>query len=150
MNISKKSQISIATALKEAVGHYQASDSQPVLTDIHLQPNPESGQLTIFNDDDEVLAIAMVEEWSFFRGKNFYDLAGEVLRGAVRDLGTEIELGSLALVKPYSFVLVDEEKETVTELMLVDDRGTLFLDDELLKGLDDELDSFIKKLLSDV
>lgn len=45
-------------------------------------------------------------------------------------------------MKPYSFVLVDEDRETVAELLLVDDEDTLLLNDELLKGLDEELDAF--------
>ena len=50
-------------------------------------------------------------------------------------------------MKPYSFVLVDDEKETVADLLLMDDNETLFLNDELLKGLDEELDAFLKDLL---
>ena len=50
-------------------------------------------------------------------------------------------------MKPYSFVLVDSEKETLSELMIVDEDETLFLNDELLKGLDDELNAFLKDLL---
>ena len=43
-------------------------------------------------------------------------------------------------------MLVDDEKETVAELLLMDD-DTLLLDGELLKGLDEELDAFLKDLL---
>ena len=56
-------------------------------------------------------------------------------------------LDKLSLMKPYSFVLVDDEKETVADLLLMDDNETLFLNDELLKGLDEELDAFLKDLL---
>ena len=52
----------------------------------------------------------------------------------------------LTILMPYSFVLVDEEKETISDLLLMDD-DTMFIDDELLKGLDEELDSFIEDLL---
>jgi hypothetical protein len=52
----------------------------------------------------------------------------------------------VTILKPYSFVLVDEDKETVTELLLVDD-DTMLVNDELLKGLDKELDDFLKELL---
>ena len=52
----------------------------------------------------------------------------------------------LTILKPYSFVLVDEDKETISELLLVDD-DTLLVNDELLKGLDKELDDFLKDLL---
>ena len=52
----------------------------------------------------------------------------------------------VSILKPYSFVLVDEEKETIAELLLADD-DTLLVSDELLKGLDKELDDFLKELL---
>ena len=35
------------------------------------------------------------------------------------------------------------------ELLLIDDEDTLLLSDELLKGLDEELDDFLKKLLEE-
>jgi hypothetical protein len=45
-------------------------------------------------------------------------------------------------------VLVDEEHETVADLLLVDD-DTMLLNDGLLKGLDEELDDFLKQLLEE-
>ena len=59
----------------------------------------------------------------------------------------EGELASLSIIKPFSFVLVDHEKETLAELLIVDEDETMFLSDELLKGLDDELNAFLKDLL---
>ena len=56
------------------------------------------------------------------------------------------DFDKVTILKPYSFVLVDEDKETVTELLLVDD-DTMLVNDELLKGLDKELDDFLKELL---
>lgn len=56
------------------------------------------------------------------------------------------DFDKVSILKPYSFVLVDEDKETVTELLLVDD-DTMLVNDELLKGLDKELDDFLKELL---
>ena len=49
-------------------------------------------------------------------------------------------------MKPFSFVLVDDDKETIAELLLLDD-DTLLINEELLKGLDEELDAFLKDLL---
>lgn len=49
-------------------------------------------------------------------------------------------------MEPYSFTLIDDDKETTSELLLVDSE-TLIVNDELLKGLDEELDAFLKDLL---
>ena len=69
-----------------------------------------------------------------------------LLKNVLRVLIDEGVFEHLSLLKPYSFVLVDDEKETVCELLLLDD-DTLLLDGELLKGLDEELDAFLKDLL---
>ena len=63
---------------------------------------------------------------------------------SLKDVGAH---DKLCLLKPYSFVLVDDEKETVAELLLMDEEETMLLSDELLKGLDEELDTFLKELL---
>ena len=69
------------------------------------------------------------------------------LRKVLNQLREEGFLNTLKILNPYSFVLVDDEKETVADLMLVDEEETMFLNDELLKGLDEELDAFLKDLL---
>jgi hypothetical protein len=55
-------------------------------------------------------------------------------------------LKDLNIITPYSFILVDEDKEVVAELMLVDD-DIMLLNENLLNGLDKELESFLKNLL---
>ena len=58
----------------------------------------------------------------------------------------EGKFDKLTILKPFSFVLVDDDRETIAELLLMDD-DTLLVNEELLKGLDEELDSFLKELL---
>jgi len=43
---------------------------------------------------------------------------------------------------------VDDDRETVAELMLFDEDNTL-LSQSLMQGLDEELDSFLKDLLAE-
>ena len=62
----------------------------------------------------------------------------------MRDTGVFDKLG---IMKPYCFVVVEEDRESVTEFLLIDDEDTLLLNDEILKGLDEELDAFLKDLL---
>lgn len=148
MNISKQSHASIVSMLKEAISRYVSGGGEHTLvTDIHLQPHADSGELLVFNDEDEELARAIIDEWVDDESDDFLAQVEPVLRGVVSGLQAEGALECLCLMKPYSFVLVDEEKETVAELLVVDDEETLLLDDELLKGLDEELDSFLKDLL---
>lgn len=147
MNISEQSHASIASALKEAVSRYAAKNDTSVVTDIHLQPKQDSGELVVFNDDDEELARTVITEWVDYDEDNFYSEVEPLLCAEVTSLKNKKALDNLCLMKPYSFVLVDEEKETISELLLIDDEDTLLLSEELLKGLDEELDAFLKDLL---
>jgi hypothetical protein len=54
----------------------------------------------------------------------------------------------MSILKPFSFVLEDDERESITELYLVDD-DTVIIDEELMSGLDKDLDDFLEKLLDE-
>jgi len=142
MKLSQQSLSTIESAIQKAVGKYVCGCDQTAVTDIHLQPDQTSGQLTIFNDDDEELANVMIEEWATYDGDDFMENVEPILC-RMKEAG---DFEKITILKPYSFVLVDEDKETVAELLLVDD-DTILVDDELLKGLDKELDEFLKNLL---
>ena len=72
----------------------------------------------------------------------------KALRRILKDIDAEQPLETLAIWKPFSFVLVDDDRETVAELMLFDEDNTL-LSQSLMQGLDEELDSFLKDLLAE-
>lgn len=147
MKMSEQSRASIVSALKTALCRYTSGGDETVVTDIHLQPNSESGELIIFDDDDQELSRTIINEWVEYESDDFYTVVEPILRAEVEALKESGKLEKLCLMKPYSFVLVDEDKETVAELLLVDEDDTLLLNDELLKGLDEELDAFLKDLL---
>lgn len=147
MKLSVQSHTSIVAAVRKALNDYSSRHKASLVTDIHLQPNPQSGKLMLYNDDDEKLASISVSEWMEANPENFYADAEMSLKKVLNQLREEGALASLKILKPYSFVLIDGDKETVAELMLMDDDGTMFLSDDLLKGLDEELDAFLKDLL---
>lgn len=147
MKMSEQSRASIVSALKTALCRYTSEGDETVVTDIHLQPNSESGELIIFDDDDQELSRTIINEWVEYESDDFYTVVEPILRAEVEALKESGKLEKLCLMKPYSFVLVDEDKETVADLLLVDEDDTLLLNDELLKGLDEELDAFLKDLL---
>ena len=133
MKMSEQSRASIVSALKTALCRYTSEGDETVVTDIHLQPNSESGELIIFDDDDQELSRTIINEWVEYESDDFYTVVEPILRAEVEALKESGKLEKLCLMKPYSFVLVDEDKETVAELLLVDEDDTLLLNDELLK-----------------
>ncbi len=146
MKLSQTSLSQIETTIKKAIAKYTCGDGQAIVTDIHLQADQGSGELNIFDDDDEELGSTIIEEWTAYEGQDFYKDIEHLLIMALNNLKDNGEFDKLTILKPYSFVLVDEDKETVAELLLMDD-DTLLINDELLKGLDKELDDFLKSLL---
>ncbi len=128
----------IERALRKIAAKYPQGREDLALTDIHLQVKADSGELLALYDD--------YEEWMDNGDEDFYEEITPVLRQCIQNMKDTLE--NLSLLKPYSFVLVDEDKETLCDLYLVDDE-TVIVDGELLKGLDEDLDDFLKKLLEE-
>lgn len=147
MKLGTQSHTSIVAALRGALARYTSKNKLGVVTDIFLQANPFSGELVIFNDDDEVLSSLTVPEWIEAMPENFYEDAEVALTKVLNQLREEGLMDSVKLMRPYSFVLVDDEKETLSELMLIDDEDTMLISGGLLQGLDEELNAFLKDLL---
>lgn len=148
MNLGNQSQATILAALKTALEKLAEAGGQGIITDIHLQPSLSEAELRLFDDEDHELVRVPVKEWQDYEQEVFYGEVEAQLRQLVGELKKQGALDNLPLLKPYSFVLVDEEHETIADLLLVDD-DTVLLNDELLKGLDEELDAFLKKLLEE-
>ena len=149
MKLSTQSHNSIVSAIQEALGNYSLNKEENQVTDFYLQPDCQSGQLVLFDDEEVELACVIVDEWVEANPEDFYadaELSLKKVLNRLREMGV---LENLKVLKPYSFVLVDHEKETIADLLLVDDEETLFLNDELLKGLDDELNAFLKDLMEE-
>lgn len=148
MKLSQQTQNNIEESVKTALAAYaDAGDGKQPITDIHLQPDFESGELLVMDDDDRILSRTSVPEWAEGDDETTYRDVEGPLRNALKRLKENGILDATSLMKPYSFTLIDDSKETVAELLLVDDDTLLLCDDELLKGLDEELDAFLKELM---
>ena len=116
-------------AIRKIIDKFPSSKEATQLTDIHLRVSQDSGELTAFDDDDNEITRCVVEQWIENKDDNFYQ-----------------EVAEASILKPYSFVLEDDDKETVEELYLVDD-DIVIIDTELMKDLDKDLNDFLEKLL---
>ena len=121
-------------------------DAEPVLTDIHMQVKPDSAELLTYNDEMEELDRAVIEQWLEPTEEDLYEVAATVIKQCLGQLRNEID--QMSILHPFSFVLMGEDGETISDLYIVDD-DTMILDTELLKGLDEELDAFLEDLMKD-
>ena len=130
MKLSQPALSLLEETIKQAIGKYTCGCEQTIVTDIHLQANQSS----------------VIEEWMTYEGDDFYENIERILSNLLCNMKSKDTFDKLTIMKPFSFVLVDDDKETIAELLLLDD-DTLLVNEELLKGLDEELDAFLKDLL---
>lgn len=143
MKASEQTYQQIERALRKASSKFPPGADCIPLTDIILQVRQESGELLVFDDDDNELTRCVVEEWIGNTDENFYTEVQPVLKAAISRIKDVTE--NVAVLKPYSYVLVGEDHETISDLYLVDD-DTIMLSGDLMEGLDDDLNSFWEEL----
>ncbi|MEE1223198.1 MAG: hypothetical protein UHL07_06700 [Bacteroidaceae bacterium] len=145
MNPTAQTIQQIERAIRKVAEKFSAAEA-PVLTDIHLQVKPESGELLVFNDDDEELTRCVVEQW-MGQGEDFYDAAAEQIRQCLEHLRQDV-VDKMNVMHPFCFVLVDEDHETLRDIYLVDDE-TIMLSGRLLEGFEKDLDDFFQRLMKE-
>ncbi len=124
-------------------------EQEPVLTDISLRVYPHSGEVRFFDDEENELMRIVIPEWiKGSREEDFYQKVTPILQEAISGVRQEV-IDNMSLLRPYSFVLQDEDGETLSDLYLVDDQETMILSGSLLEGLDDDLNTFFENLMKE-
>lgn len=124
-------------------------EQEPVLTDISLRVYPHSGEVRFFDDEENELMRIVIPEWiKGSRDEDFYQKVTPILQEAISGVRQEV-IDNMSLLRPYSFVLQDEDGETLSDLYLVDDQETMILSGSLLEGLDDDLNTFFENLMKE-
>lgn len=116
------------------------------LTDIHLRANQETGELVAFDDDDNEITRSVIEQWIGSTDDEFYSAITTTIRKCIEKQKNLVE--NMSIIKPYSFVLEDDDKENIAELYVIDD-DTVIIDPDMMPELDKELDAFLDNLLKD-
>ena len=91
----------------------------------------------------------VIPEWIHgSRDADFYQKVIPVLSQAISEVRTEV-VDSMSLLRPYTFVMQDEDGETLTDLYIVDDQETMIISGNLLEDVDEDLDTFFKQLMEE-
>lgn len=135
-------ELTIERALRKVIAKFPESQ-EPVLTDIHLEVKPESGELLAYDDDDNELTRCVVEEWIGAEDDNFYEKVSPILCKSIDALRSEID--RMSVLHPFSFVLVDGDHETISDIYLVDEDQQI-ISGTLLPDLEEDLNAFMKQL----
>ena len=148
MEITEQTILQVERFIKKVAQKFPTVEESEasLLTDIHIRVSQDSGEMLAFDDDDVEITRCVVEQWIDCKDENFYDEIADCLRGLLRKNAEIID--NLGLLKPFSFVLEDDDKQHLGELYLADD-DTIILGGDLMQNLDQDLDGFLDELLKD-
>ena len=146
MDITEQTIQQIERAVKKIAQHFPPTDDASLITDIHLFVSQESGDVIAYDDNDNEVTRCVVEEWIENKEEDFYPHITIVLREILRNMHETVD--NLGIIKPYSIVLQNEDKEDLAELYLADD-DTIIVGGDLMEGLEADLDNFLEDLLKE-
>ncbi len=146
MKVTEQTWQQIERAIRKVADKYPTTEEATQLTDIHIRVSQETGELTVYNDDEKEITRCIVEQWIDNKDDNFFKEVATTLRNSLSKQKELIE--RMSILKPYSFVLEDDDKETIEDLYLVDD-DIVIINEDLMSDLDKDLDNFLDKLLKD-
>lgn len=131
--------------LRKIAQKYPALEDTSIVTDIHVRVSQGSGEMLAFDDDDKEITRCVVEQWINNTDENFYEEIESLLIETFSSLSSIAD--SLGILKPYSFVLENDDKDYIAELYIADD-DTVIIGKDLMENLDSDLDAFLQTLLN--
>ena len=144
MGYTEQTQQQIERFLRKVAQKFTAKESDMPMTDIHLRASQDSGDLMAFDDDDNEISRCVISTWIENKSDNFYQEIAYTLRSELNRMRDTID--NLSIMKPFSFILEDDEKNNIAELYLVDD-DLVMIGGNLMQGLDEDLDNFLQNIL---
>lgn len=125
---------------------FPSTEEPVIMTDIHLSVSQDTGELLAFDDNDNEITRCVVDQWINCKEQDFYINIAGVLRDVLKQMGDVVDC--LSILKPYSFILENDDREHFAELYLVDS-DIRIIGGDLMNGLDDDLNRFLDNLLKE-
>ena len=124
------------------------------LSDMYVRlDNKNEASLIIYDDNDNILYTAQLNEWEEWSAnvtaeeaeEQFIALLSDIVNGdTLFELFNETEYNG-----PFSLLYVDEQMNVLAELLTID-KENIMIGDEFWEKMDRELDEFYEKLMSDI
>ncbi len=156
MNLEQsKTSSQLLRMLQKTIQKYPLVEEPVVMTDIHIRINQETGDVMVYNDDDEELTRVVIDEWIDNTDDEdvFFASAAKQIRQLLlshNEGDSQQALGNtLGVIMPYSFVLENEQGEHIEELFIADTDDTIIIGGPFMQGLEEDLDDFMKKLMEE-
>lgn len=146
-----KIQAVIEAAFTSAIDKLSKREDGNALSDLYVQADQESGELSIFDEEEKPIGKVVIFDWvnNAEEENVFNKRVASTVKTALTALASKKVFENPQLLKPFSVSLTDEDFVVIEELLFLDD-DLLRLDDPLLKNLDEDLDNFLRDLLPDM
>ena len=109
MKASEQTTQQIERFLKKIAQKFPLNEETSLVTDIHVRVSQESGEMVAFDDDDKEITRCVVEQWIENNDEDFYESVHDILTTTFAAMSKTLD--NLGILKPYSFVLENDEKE---------------------------------------
>lgn len=146
MENSQQTISQVDRAIEKSIAKFTNNSESMVFTDLHFRVIQDSGEVLTFDDDDEEINRCVISDWIGNTDDSFYHHVAALLRQRLSAHTEQIDKMNIA--KPFSFILEDDEHETIAELFIADD-DTIILGGDLMEGLNSDLDSFFDDLMKE-
>ena len=146
MRANEQTQQQTERFIRKVIQKFPADDDNALLTDIHVRVSQDSGEMLAFDDEEQEITRCVVDQWIENKDEDFFDKVTELLREELKRASEQVD--AMGIMKPFSFVLEDDDSETIAELYLADD-DTVIIGGELMEDLDQDLDAFFEELIKE-
>lgn len=136
----------ISMVLTESIRSLNEGYSGSSLTDIFLVVDKDTGNLSIFDDEENLLAQIIIEAWA---SEDDDAVIARQLREVVQQFDMDNKFDTLDIFKPFSINLADESMIVQEELLVIEDDSIIRIENDFLNRIDKEFDDFLDKLLKD-
>ncbi len=147
---SKRIRLIMENVLTEAIDTLKKDYPSESITDLYVRINQPKKTLSIYDDENRKLKNLYLEEVIKEVDKLdfFYSNAPRLLKEAAINCRNKKLLDGLNILAPMSFIVIDDDEQTLLEYVLIDN-DKIMVEEELLKDLDKDLDAFLKQLLDE-
>jgi len=136
----------IESAINEGLNNFEAQEQVESLSDLYLYFDEENASLTVYDDVENQLVVVELDCFDESSGKSPEKEVTVAAKVAADRLNKAGLFDKDYILKPFSVSLVDSDFILSEELVFIDD-DTLKLNENLLSGLDKELNEFLKELM---
>ncbi len=147
MGTNKELQL-LERLLTDLINPDNPSRLQTGISDIFVRINTQTGEVSLYGDDDELLQSLTLFSWITDEVTPRPEMI-ELLREAISRLEARGFWNDDLFERPFSIELVTEDFTTSEHLLFLDDE-IINLSTPLLEGLSEDLEKFISDLLGDM